>query len=340
MSDVAREAGVSKNTVSLALRGDPQIPAATTTRIRRICKRLGYRKDPTVAHLMARLRSSGNAGFRSPLALLNANADLHATRRHPTVPTYVAGCHRRATELGYTVDEFWLHDPGLSAAALNRIFRARSISGAVIVGLMRENVLPPQFDEVWEKFPAIVTGVRPRQPALSFACVDHHMLTYRAVEESLRLGYQRPALVLDGTIDELVNRRFTAGFLTAQRDFLRRGRTRPFLEVDRARDDLTSFQRWFERERPDVILTLYHEVRSWLTEIGLSVPGDLGLVQLEWRADHSDWAGMNQRNDIAGAAAVDMLVGLIHSGQTSIPEFPVGTLVGSSWVAGDTVKPC
>ncbi len=34
MTDIARRAGVSKNTVSLALRHDPQIPAATRARIR------------------------------------------------------------------------------------------------------------------------------------------------------------------------------------------------------------------------------------------------------------------------------------------------------------------
>ena len=41
MSTLARELGVSKNTVSLALRHDPQIPLATRERVLAVAKRLG-----------------------------------------------------------------------------------------------------------------------------------------------------------------------------------------------------------------------------------------------------------------------------------------------------------
>ena len=41
MLDVARAANVSKNTVSLALRNDSQIPPSTRERIRKIAEELG-----------------------------------------------------------------------------------------------------------------------------------------------------------------------------------------------------------------------------------------------------------------------------------------------------------
>ena len=60
-------------------------------------------------------------------------------------------------------------------------------------------------------------------------------------------------------------------------------------------------------------------------------------MQLEWRPDHPDWAGMDQHNDIVGEAAVEMIIGAIHSDAAGVPSFPRSTLIGSSWIDGTTV---
>ena len=337
MSDIARAAGVSKNTVSLALRRDPQISAATRERIERLAEAMGYTKNPTVAHLMAQLRAGARTGYKATLALLNANEEREAFRTHPTIPTYVEGCRRRAEQTGYGLDELWLHDPGLDGVRLNKILRARNIRGVVVVGLMHPDRLPERFLPTWEAFPCVVTGVRTRNPALSFACTDHHILALRAVENALRLGYRRPALVLDGVIDRLVEHRFSSGFSVAQRQLPAARRLRPFHDVAEAGNDRQVFERWLRREKPDVILTLYHVVRRWLRQLGMEAPRDIGLIQLEWRPDHADWAGMHQHNDIVGEAAVEMVIGMIHRDERGIPPFPRATLLGNTWVDGNTV---
>lgn len=337
MLDVARASGVSKNTVSLALRGDPQIPEQTRGRIRAQAERMGYRKNPTVAHLMARLRTEAAAGHRASLGLVNANNDREAFRRHPTIPTYVAGIRRRAAELGYDLDTFWLGDPALGGRRLQRILKTRGIRGLILVGRMESNRLPPGFETVWNTFPAVVTGVRTRDPALSFACTDHHLTTLRAVEKARGLGYRRPGLVLDRRIHELVEGRFEGGFRVGQEALPRKNRLRSFHHEPDATIHL--FRKWLEREQPDVILTLYNKVRTWLGRLGRSVPDTVGLIQLEWRRDLPDWAGMDQHNDLAGAAAVDLLVGMIHDGTAGVPAYPRATLIGPSWVDGATVRP-
>lgn len=338
MSDVARQSGVSKNTVSLALRNDPQIPPATRKRIQTVAKRLGYCKNPIVGHLLAQLRAGFATGHKATLALLNANADPEAFHRHPTIPTYVEGCLRRATAQGYGLDHFWLGDPRLNGERLNRILSARNIRGALVVGLMNQNRLPERFKATWEKVACVVTGVRTQDPALSFACTDHHVLAIRAVENAIRLGYRRPGLVLDATIDKLIEGRFSAGFQVAQRQLASRQRLAPFYDCPDVEGREQAFGRWLKEKRPDVLLTLYHAVRTWVEETGLSVPRDLGLIQLEWRADHRDWAGMNQHNDTVGEAAVDMLISMIHNGECGVPDAPRATLIGSTWMQGTTVQ--
>jgi LacI family transcriptional regulator len=248
----------------------------------------------------------------------------------------LAGCRRRATELGYPLDTFWLFEPGMDADRWIHILETRGIRGIVLIGFMKQNRIPDSFLPVIERFPTVVTGVRTRDPALSFSCVDHHILIVRAFEQALAMGYRRPGLVLDATIDELVEHRFSAGYRCAQEAVPRHRRLRPFLEVEEARKDPSRFMDWFTAQKPDVIFTLYTVVRDWLSDLSIRIPEDIGLIQLEWREKEPGWAGMNQHNDISGEAAVDMLIGMIHRGEPSIKEFPRATLIGPTWVDGTT----
>jgi DNA-binding LacI/PurR family transcriptional regulator len=339
MADIAESSGVSKNTVSLALRGSSRVSVQTRALVERCAATLGYKRNAAIGCLMAEMRRTGSARFEATLALLNANKDKHAFRNHPTLPVYVAGARRRAEMLGYALDEFWLHDPEISGERLASILRARGIRGAVVIGLLQTNQLPTRMSCVWDEFPSVVTGVRTRDPELSFAGADQYGLALRAYEKAWSLGYRRPALVLDPVIDALIDGRFTAGFLIGQQTFRPRGpRLRPFTQIEQARQDLGCFRSWLDQYKPDVLFTLYHEVEEWLKSCGYRTPKDIGLIQYEWRSQRPHWAGMEQRNDLVGEAAVDLLVSMIHNGLSGVPKQPIATQVTSQWVAGKTIR--
>lgn len=338
MAMLARELGVSKNTVSLALRHDPQIPATTSERVHAAARRCGYTPDPVISHLMAALRVSRTARTAHTIALLNANRDRDAFRSHPTIPVYVAGCQRRANSQGYATDTFWLHDSGLDGPRLNRILRARGIRGVIVAGMMDENRLPARFAATWARHACVVTGVRTHEPTLSFCCVDHHALVLQAVERALALGYRRPGLVIDRRIDRLVEGRFSSGMLIGQQELPPADRVPAFYDVEEARADPGRFRAWCDRERPDVVFTLYNVVRRWLEADGRRIPYDIGLIQLERRRNDSDWASMEQHNDRVGEAAVDMLISLLQSNELGVPAYARATLIGASWVPGRTVR--
>jgi LacI family transcriptional regulator len=337
LNDIARALGYSKNTISLGLRGNPQIPAATRERIKAAADRMGYRPSAVVSQLMAQLRSARTSRLQAKLALVNANLRSDAFRDHPTIPIYVEGCERRADSLGYDFDRFWMHDPELTAERWLRILTARGIKGIVLVGLMDTNHLPEGLAPVWERLPTVVTGVRTREPALSFCCVDHYSLALIAFERALALGYRRPGLVLDDVIDALVERRFSAGFTAGQRILERPQRIPVFGDVNGPKRT-EKFRTWLDRHRPDVIFTLYNSVLEWLRSAGRRVPEDIGVIQLEWRASRPEIAGMNQHNIVTGEAAVDMVVSQIHNNETGVQEFPRATLIGATWVDGASVR--
>jgi LacI family transcriptional regulator len=334
LKDIAAKVGYSKNTVSLALRDDPQLPPATRQRIRRVAEEMGYQPNAVVSHLMAQLRARHPPRFQAKLALVNANRSAEAFRRHPTIPAYVEGCQRQAAKLGYGFDQFWLHAPELTAESWLRVLRTRNIKGIVLVGLMDTNRLPTALTPVWEALPTVVTGVRTREPALSFSSVDHHNLALTAFEKAISLGYRRPALVLDEVIDRLVECRFSAGFLTGQQALPASRRIPAFTDFAAARDAPALFHAWLRRHKPDALCILYNDVLDWLKARGVRVPADLAVIQLEWRATRPQIAGMNQHNDITGEAAVDMLISQIHNNDRGIPAFPRATLIGATWMDG------
>lgn len=336
-NDIVRATGLSKNAVSLALHDSPQISPATRARVQAVAARLGYSANPILSQLMAQIRKTRTQPLRAKLALVNANHDPEALRQHPTIPTYLEGCESRAAKLGYAFDHFWLHDGRATAASWKRLFRHRGIKGVVLVGLMHTNHLPERLEEIWRSYPSIVTGVRTRDPALSFACVDHHHLVLSAFERALTLGYKRPGLVIDDVIEALVEYRFSAGFFAGQN--LRPGIERiPIFNDAPGNVKVELFRTWFEAYRPDVIFTLYNNVIKWLAALRLRVPKDVGVIQLEWRAAHPEIAGMNQHNRAVGEAAVDMLVTQINHNEVGVQEFPRATLVGAAWMDGPSVR--
>jgi LacI family transcriptional regulator len=151
------------------------------------------------------------------------------------------------------------------------------------------------------------------------------------------MGYRRPGLVLDDVIDALVERRFSAGYVTGQR-MLPRGQQIPVFGDVTGPGRAEMFKAWLERHRPDVVFTLYNSVIGWLRAAGLRIPEDIGVIQLEWRSSRPDIAGMNQHNLVTGEAAVDMVVSQIHNNETGVQEYPRATMIGASWVDGLTVR--
>ncbi len=337
MSDIARAVGCSKNTVSLALRGSPAISAKTAKRVLDTAKALGYEKNAAFSRFMSEIKTSGLKKYRETIALINANEDRCALSAHPTIPRYVEGIRRAAEREGFAVDEFWLHDPGLDGRKLARILRSRGIRGGVITGLMDNNRLPSRFTAVWRDFKFVITGVRTYGPTLNFACADHFLIAYHATLQALAHGYLRPALVLDREIDSLIEGRFTGGFLRAQLAMPQEARIDPFFEVSAAKRNAALFKKWFESNAPDAIICLFNTPKKWLEELGVRVPEDVALIQLERRRDEPEWAGMDQRNDLAGEAAVEKLSQMLYSNAAERSGTITATLVSPEWAESDTI---
>jgi LacI family transcriptional regulator len=331
---LAKIAGVSKATISLALRDHPRIRPSERVRIQRIAAEAGYRPNPLVANLLAQLRVSKTSGYRSTVGLVCVTKNRVLLEVVPTFREWIAGCQARAGELGYGIDPFWLYEPQLSPARMIQILDTRNIRGLVIIGLLERGALPPRFDAVWDRSACVVLGARPRKSSLPFVSNDQFSTSVRAVEELLALGYRRPALCINQGLDETVDNRFGAGFWVAQRKLPVKEQVPVFPYELKAEK---RFGVWVRRYRPDAIITAHGAIEQWLNSLGLSAPRDLGLVHLD-KSDVEDWAGMKQNNPQIGSAAIDMLVGQLHRYESGAPVLQQSILIGSTWEMGPSVR--
>ncbi len=188
MQDVARLAGVSRMTVSYALRSHPAIPAATRERVLEAAREIGYRPNPLVSSLMAQLgparRKVGGAGT---LGLLHHATDFASS----TSAQFMPGVRERAQELGYGTDDFFRRERGMTARRLSAILRNRGIRGLII---MRMGFGHLSLD--WEHFCAVTHGYSMVKPDLTRVTSAHFDGMLLALRHAKQLGYLRPGLVL------------------------------------------------------------------------------------------------------------------------------------------------
>ncbi|MEI9998948.1 MAG: LacI family DNA-binding transcriptional regulator [Verrucomicrobiota bacterium] len=101
---LAKMAGVSIFTVSLALRNNPRVAAATRRKIQTLAKRYGYKPNAELAELMARTRATGSTKYQATLAYVDAS--YPRVRKHYALQAYRSSCRERAEKFGYRLDFF------------------------------------------------------------------------------------------------------------------------------------------------------------------------------------------------------------------------------------------
>ena len=332
---LAKTANVSKTTVSLCLRDHPRIRLEVRQRVQRLAIEAGYRPNALVANLFAQLRSSKTSAYQSTLGLLCVAKDPSELETVHTFRSWIAGCRARATEQGYGFDQLWIYEPGITPARLVKILDARNIRGLAVAGFYEGEAISRDFDPIWKRSAAVALGTRPIWPVIHFASNDQYVTVFRAVRELIGLGYQRLGLCLGRHIDDILENKFTAGFDAAQRRLSIKQEV-PMFNLQPGRKK--AFAQWLERYQPDVVLTIHAEVREWIASLGLRVPADIGLAQLDKSEETIGWAGMEQNSELIGRSAIDMVIGQLHRNEIGLPPIQKSMLINSTWSLGETVR--
>lgn len=334
MADIAREADVTAATVSMALRNDRRISAATRQRVQKTAQRLGYRPNPLVSALMARLHGNRTAGEPPTLAYINPTRITPHRDNFMTMQRYWNGVVARATELGYRVEEFWLFEPGTTPDRLSKILAARGTVGVIIAAP------DPEVTEVrldWEHFAVASIDHALSYPDVHWASTNHYQGMWLAIENLERHGYRRIGLVMSRDVDVRVNHTWVSALGGYHLLRPRVKRVPPLLVDDWSAWNPATFRDWIERHRPDVLIASEADLHLRVAEAGLRIPDDIGLAHLARDCASIPCAGIDQNSEQVGAVAVDLVVDQMHRNERGIPATVRCVMIEGSWVDGPTL---
>lgn len=332
--DLAKIAGVSPMTISLALRDHPSISASRREHIRKLAKKHGYQPDPALAALNAYRINNRAKRYQGTLAWLTSFPTADGWRRMIHAEGYFNGACKRAAELGYQVEPFWVNEPGLTPKRAAQVLLARGVQGLIVAPLPdKQNVLA--FD--LKPFSAVALGYSLRQPQLHVVMNHQARNMKHTVHQLHALGYRRIGLALPSASNARVDQNYLSGYLIAQRETAS-DRLEPLLaDVF----DASAFMKWFRETEPDAVIvsgSWTTQVTAWLKKAGLEVPKHLGLATASIPDPPTNISGMDENPALIGRMAVDAVVGMIHRQERGIPEHPSSLLAEGKWSAGKTAR--
>jgi len=335
LRSLAAEAGVSVTTMSFALRGSHEVSTATRDRLQQLARARGYRSNPLVTALLSRVRTRRPPGDHHVIAYLNTWWPKRAWETCNTKTGQFRGAAQRAEELGFRLENFWLHEPGMSSARLAGILKARGIRGLLIGPMQNQTEI---LDFPWNDFALCTIGYSLRTSSISRACHAHFRGMYRAMDEIISRGYRRVGYVTSRDFEDRVNSLWGAAYRFNQSRLAAKDRIEPL--VFEAEAEAGPLRRWLAKRRPDVIVNALPGVFELLAKLGLRAPDDVGFVHLDLPT-HLKQArvnGVDQLWEIVGAGALDLIAGQLFSNTCGLPKHPVTQLVEGAWVEGRTLK--
>lgn len=325
LTQVAGAAGVSLATTSYSLRNDPRIPRVTAARVQAVAAQLGYRPNPRVSALMAHIRQARPVTVGERIAFLWIDA-LPGERPYQTI---FDGAKERATQLGYSLEEFWLSSPGQSARRLQKILYSRGIVGLLISPSCLPN---PKFkiEWNWNLFSTAVIGTAESDPELHHAAHHHYEGMRLALLQLHFLGRRRIVGLLDSRIEERARRAWSAAFL-AHHPLT--NRAWEFLAHENP-EDLSHLAAWIRQRKPDAIVGA-RVILEILLNQGWRPSPKTTVALLDSVPNPWGFGGIDQGEHVIAANAVDLVAGQLQRNERGVPEHVKMLLFAGRWVSGN-----
>ncbi len=331
VADVAAAAGVSASTVSRALRNHSDIPTATCLRIQKLAKELGYRPDPLISALLARRFQKGGAEIGT-IAYITAFPTRDGWRYGFPLDAY-EGAREQASKRGYLLEPFWLREPKMTGRRLSQILRSRGIRGVLLPPL------PHAYGHLrmaWEHFACAAIGYSMIRPSLHRSTAHHLHNTLLALRTLRQQGHRRIGFVLVKT----TNRKVGENYLTAALSFkhLYGERSLSILLLDSTPNDPATIleyrkqikqviEAWVAAERPNCVFG-----PRALPLLDLELPEGVPLTLQSPAASAPTLAHIDEKPQLIGAAAIDLIIGQIQRNETGIPTDPKVVMLEGRWV--------
>jgi len=325
LSQLAAAAGVTKSTVSVALRDLPGVSPEKRERILRIAQELGYQPDASL-RVLSDLRWAAETHRASNLALLRA----HAKVRHPFPRRVEKGAREVSESLGYGLEVLGVCDYE-SEEKLARTLYHRGVKG-VILGESPDAAHWPFLPD-WKGFSVIQLESQLAPYRYHQVRLDFYGDLEKCCSAVLADGHERIGLLrLDVPLVQVEERRMAAWHSFRSRH-ARAIRSIPVLALQPGNVEVLSA--WLERYKPTAVIDFTRIFLSDLRTLGLTIPGDLAYYSLHVMEPEKT-SGILLPCEELGREAVLQLDLLVRQNICGSVELPRITLVPSPFRRGCT----
>jgi LacI family transcriptional regulator len=306
---IAKQAGVSRSTVSRVINDYPNVSPETRAQVLQIVAETGFRPDPIARSLSS--RRAGIIGLVIPLAIQSLFED-------PFFPRLMQGISQGCILHDYILSLFLLHTPEEEAKLYPRISRRQLLDGVVVTTTRHGDPLIPQL--LANRVPFVLHG-RHEDPRVSFVEVDNVAGAYTAVTHLVYLGRRRIALIT-GPSGSLAAEDRKRGYLNALQE-----RRIPVVEALIVNGDFTETSGYQAMQyllpyEPDAVFVASDSMALGalraLREAEKRVPEEVALVGFD-DLPHAATADpplttIRQPIQQTGVLAVEMLIDILENG--------------------------
>jgi DNA-binding LacI/PurR family transcriptional regulator len=350
---IAKKVGVSRMTVSRALRGISGCAAGTRKKIMAVAQRLGYRPNPFISMYQSSLRTSGLKQLVGLIGWLNdhPSPDAWSNPAWPWMKKLYDGAAQRADELGYGMKSLWLEDidrdtPERNVTRYQQKLHSLAIHGVILPQLYSARHAAFEWSTVsvvslGSHSANIYTPKGASEPIQKdiYHCVraDYFANVVLACSQLRAAGFRRIGFHLSRWKDKIDGMRSRCAFLGMQQAWPEEERIPILFDGSVAQEVPSFFREWLDRWKPEVVLCSQNNIVGWIEQTGRRVPEDISVAHLGLAEDVADWAGVDILLERLGGIAVDVLVAQMHRNDRGIPQARRDIITAGVWRDGRTL---
>lgn len=326
--DVARTAGVSKSTVSLAMRNSPLLAEKTLKAVQKVARRLGYRPNMLFSVMGSGNRLKRKGPDRLPIAYLHdsppGTKEIGDFRFLPGI----------ALDYGFSIDPFNLNDFKTALEVEKTLFH-RGYS-AVIVGRIT-NRKSIAYDLELADFTVISNTNTLWKENFHRVSGDVFKAVQLAWDKCIEAGFRRIGAAVCRHAPPVPDDDMRLGAVLERQSHhaAKQVAIKPFLGEP---GDMEGFASWVRKERPDAVVGFhighYYRLKE---DFGSGVPAFAGLIIQPGDEWSSSVSGVLYQEREVAEVSISLLDQEIRKRIHGIPEHVMRINLAPRWHEGETL---
>lgn len=310
LEDIARQAGVSRSTVSRVINNHPNVRGDVRAKVLQVIQATGYHPNQAARAL---------ASSRSWMMGLVLPRSISVFFADPYYPRLTQGIAQACNQSNYTLALFLVGSKEDEEKIIPRILRKNFLDGVLVQSSQTGDQIIDRLAA--SEIPQVIIG-RPFNPEnVSYIDVDNVNSAYNAVSHLIRLGYKRIGTIT-GSMDSTVSIDRKEGYCKALQE-----RGRELRDDLIAEGDFTEASGYYAMQRllpskPDAVFVASDMMAIGAMraarEAGLSVPDDVAFVGFDDLPISTTYnehlTTVRQPVHQTGYQAVQVLIDLIENG--------------------------